>query len=64
MSNEQLSPEERLANQHKEIYASLKQHFLSLKRLLNVAIESIDASTKILEMSEQSPDEEIASNDS
>jgi hypothetical protein len=63
MSNEQLSPEERLANQHKEIYASLKGHFLSLRRLLSVAIESIDSSIKVLEMSEQSPDEEIPSND-
>ena len=59
MSDKQLSLEERLAARHKEIYASLKDHFLSLRRLLMVAIESIDASVKILEMSEQSPDEEI-----
>ena len=54
MSNEQLSPEEILANQHKEIYVSLKGQFVSLRRLLLVAIESIDASVKILEMSEDS----------
>ena len=63
MSNEPLSPEERLANQHKEIYASLKGHFLSLHRLLSVAIESIDASVKVLEMSEQPPDKEISNQD-
>jgi hypothetical protein len=50
VSEKELTPEERLAQQHIEIYTTINAHFHSLRRLLTVAIESIDASIKILEI--------------
>lgn len=48
--NKELTPEQKLAQQHLDVYNTIKDHFLSLRRLLTVAIESIDASVKVLEM--------------
>ena len=53
MDNKELSPEERLAAKHREIYSTLKGHYVSLRRLLMVAVTSIDASIEILDMSEK-----------
>ena len=50
MSEKELTPEERLAKQHLDVYTTVRDQFLSLRRLLNVAIDSIDASVKVLEM--------------
>lgn len=55
MSEKELTPEERLAKQHLEVYATIKSQFNSLRRLLNVAIDSIDASIKVLEMNPELP---------
>jgi len=55
VSEKKLTPEEMLAKQHLEIYATIKDQFLSLRRLLTVAIESIDASVKVLEMNPNLP---------
>ena len=50
MSEKELTPEERLAQQHLDVYATVRDQFVSLRRLLTVAIDSIDASVKVLEM--------------
>ena len=55
MSEKELTPEERLAKQHLDVYATIKDQFLSLRRLLTVAIDSIDASVKVLEMNPELP---------
>jgi hypothetical protein len=58
VSENELTPEQKLAQQHLDVYTTIKEHFQSLRRLLTVAIESIDASIKVLEMN---PD--VAAND-
>jgi len=55
MSEKQLTPAEILAKQHLDIYAAIKDQFMSLHRLLTVALESIDASVKVLEMNPDLP---------
>ena len=55
MSEKELTPEERLARQHAQIYNTIKEHFISLRRLLTVAIDSIDASVKVLEINPDLP---------
>ena len=55
MSEKELTPEERLAKQHLDVYATIKSQFVSLRRLLTVAIDSIDASIKVLEMNPELP---------
>ena len=50
MNDKTLTPEQLLAKQHVEVYSTIKEHFMGLRRLLSVAIESIDASVKVLEM--------------
>ena len=60
MSEKELTIEERLAKQHTEIYKTRHEHFSSLRRILTVALESIDASMAVLEIN---PDVPKASND-
>jgi hypothetical protein len=60
VSEKELTPEQRLAQQHLDVYSTIKDHFVSLRRLLTVAIESIDASVKVLEMN---PDVAAANDD-
>ena len=55
MNDKEITPEERLARQHLDVYATIKDQFLSLRRLLSVAIDSIDASVKVLEMNPNLP---------
>ena len=55
MSENKLTPEQMLAKQHLDVYATIKDQFLSLRRLLTVAIDSIDASIKVLEMNPDLP---------